>query len=168
MSQAELLENVKTWLDIDNQIRALQKEIRERRKMKKDLTENLVGIMKTQDIDALNVPDGQLIYNKTKTKSALSKKHLLTSLANYFKNDRRMVDELTKFIMDSREEKENMKKNSKKVSIIYKWQKFEKIKLHTIEDTLGKENNSKLKKAIFPDNYYHMIFIDIYKQISII
>ena len=33
--------------------------------MKKDLTENLVGIMKTQDIDALNVPDGQLIYNKT-------------------------------------------------------------------------------------------------------
>ena len=26
MSQAELLENVKTWLDIDNQIRALQKK----------------------------------------------------------------------------------------------------------------------------------------------
>ena len=33
--------------------------------------------MKTQDIDALNVPDGQLIYNKTKTKAPLSKKHLL-------------------------------------------------------------------------------------------
>ena len=64
MSQNELLENVKTWLEIDNQIRGLQKEIRERRKMKKDLTQNLVGIMKTQDIDALNVPDGQLIYNK--------------------------------------------------------------------------------------------------------
>ena len=106
MSQGELLENVKTWLEIDNQIRTLQKEIRERRKMKKDLTQNLVGIMKTQDIDALNVPDGQLIYNKTKTKSALSKKHLLTSLATYFKNDQRMVDELTKFIMDSRQEKE--------------------------------------------------------------
>ena len=67
MSQNELLENVKTWLEIDNQIRGLQKEIRERRKMKKDLTQNLVGIMKTQDIDALNVPDGQLIYNKTKS-----------------------------------------------------------------------------------------------------
>ena len=66
MSQSELLENVKTWLEIDNQIRGLQKEIRERRKLKKDLTQNLVGIMKTQDIDALNVPDGQLIYNKTK------------------------------------------------------------------------------------------------------
>ena len=66
MSNKQLLENVKTWLDIDNEIRTLQKEIRNRRKLKKDLTQNLVDIMKTQDIDALNVPDGQLIYNKTK------------------------------------------------------------------------------------------------------
>ena len=116
MSNQELLENVKTWLDIDNQIRTLQKEIRDRRKLKKELTQSLVGIMKTQDIDALNVPDGQLVYNKTKTKSALSKKHLITSLAQYFKNDRRMADELTKFIMDSRQEKEkeNLKKKIKK------------------------------------------------------
>ena len=115
-TQQELLENVKTWLDIDNQIRSLQKEIRDRRKLKKELTQSLVGIMKTQDIDALNVPDGQLVYNKTKTKSALSKKHLITSLAQYFKNDRRMADELTKFIMDSRQEKEkeNIKRKIKK------------------------------------------------------
>ena len=115
-SQQELLENVKTWLNIDNEIRALQKEIRERRKLKKDLTKSLVGIMKTQDIDALNVPDGQLIYNKTKTKAALSKKHLLTSLSQFFKNDQRMVAELTKYIMESREEKEkeNIKRKIKK------------------------------------------------------
>tara|TARA_B100000035_G_scaffold306156_1_gene307870 strand:- start:2138 stop:2488 length:351 start_codon:yes stop_codon:yes gene_type:complete len=116
MSNQELLTNVKTWLDIDNQIRALQKEIRDRRKLKKELTKSLVGIMKNQDIDALNVPDGQLIYNKTKSKSALSKKHLITSLAQYFKNDKRLADELTKFIMDSREEKEkeNIKRKIKK------------------------------------------------------
>ena len=116
MSNQELLTNVKTWLDIDNQIRALQKEIRDRRKLKKELTKSLVGIMKNQDIDALNVPDGQLIYNKTKSKSALSKKHLITSLAPYFKNDKRLADELTKFIMDSREEKEkeNIKRKIKK------------------------------------------------------
>ena len=68
-SQENLLENVKTWLNIDNEIRTLQKEIRDRRKLKKELTNDLVGIMKTQDIDAVNVPDGQLIYNKTKTKN---------------------------------------------------------------------------------------------------
>jgi hypothetical protein len=115
-SQEDLLNNVKTWLDIDNQIRTLQKEIRDRRKLKKDLTNNLVGIMKTQDIDALNVPDGQLIYNKTKTKAPLSKKHLLLSLSTYFKNDQRMVDELSKYIMESRQEKEkeNIKRKIKK------------------------------------------------------
>tara|TARA_Y100000996_G_C22256007_1_gene533832 strand:+ start:320 stop:673 length:354 start_codon:yes stop_codon:yes gene_type:complete len=115
-NQQELLQNVKTWLDIDNQIRALQKEIRDRRKLKKELTQSLVGIMKTQDIDALNVPDGQLIYNKTKTKAPLSKKHLLTSLAQYFKNDQRMVDELSKYIMETRQEKEkeNIKRKIKK------------------------------------------------------
>jgi hypothetical protein len=116
MSQSDLLENVKTWLNIDNEIRALQKEIRERRKLKKNLTENLVNIMKSQDIDALNVPDGQLVYNKIKTKSALSKKHLMTSLASYFKNDQRLADELTKFIMESRQDKEreNIKRKIKK------------------------------------------------------
>ena len=87
-SQQELLENVKTWLDIDNEIRTLQKEIRNRRKLKKAITQNLVDIMKTQEIDALNVQDGQLIYNKTKTKAPLSKKHLLTSLTTFFKNDK--------------------------------------------------------------------------------
>ena len=35
-AQQELLENVKTWLSIDDQIRALQKEIRDRRKLKKE------------------------------------------------------------------------------------------------------------------------------------
>ncbi len=115
-TQQELLENVKTWLDIDNQIRTLQKEIRDRRKLKKELTESLVGIMKNQDIDALNVPDGQLIYNKTKTKAPLSKKHLLVSLTQFFKNDQRMVEELSKYIMESRQEKEkeNIKRKIKK------------------------------------------------------
>ena len=105
-TQQALLENVKSWLTIDNEIRALQKEIKERRKMKKQLTTDLMSTMKSNDIDALNVPDGELIYNKTKTKAPLSKKHLLTSLGQYFKGDQRMIDELSKFIMESRAEKE--------------------------------------------------------------
>ena len=115
-SQENLLENVKTWLNIDNEIRTLQKEIRDRRKLKKELTNDLVGIMKTQDIDAVNVPDGQLIYNKTKTKAPLSKKHLLLSLSQFFKNDQRMIDELSKYNMESRieKEKENIKRKIKK------------------------------------------------------
>ena len=105
-TQKALLENVKSWLTIDNEIRALQKEIKERRKLKKQLTTDLMSTMKSNDIDALNVPDGELIYNKTKTKAPLSKKHLLSSLGQYFKGDQRMIDELSKFIMETRAEKE--------------------------------------------------------------
>ena len=105
-TQNALLENVKSWLTIDNEIRALQKEIKERRKMKKQLTTDLMTTMKSNDIDALNVPDGELIYNKTETKAPLSKKHLLSSLTQYFKGDKRMIDELSKFIMETRAEKE--------------------------------------------------------------
>ena len=116
MSNSELLENVKTWLEIDNQIRALQKEIKERRKTKKDLTLNLVQIMKTNNVEQLNIPDGQLIYTKNKIRAPLSKKHLLASLATYFKNDQRIVSELSKYIMDTRQEKEkeNIKRKIKK------------------------------------------------------
>ena len=105
-TQQALLENVKSWLTSDNEIRALQKEIKERRKMKKQLSTDLMTTMKTNDIDALNVPDGELIYNKTKTRAPLSKKHLLSSLGQYFKGDQRMIDELSKFIMETRAEKE--------------------------------------------------------------
>ena len=35
-TQQALLENVKSWLTIDNEIRALQKEIKERRKKLKN------------------------------------------------------------------------------------------------------------------------------------
>ena len=105
-NQQELLQNVKTWLDIDNQIRTLQKEIRDRRKLKKELTTSLVGIMKTQDIDALNVPDGQLIYNKTKSKAPLSKKHLLTCLGQYFSEIPGIQpDEVANYILENREVK---------------------------------------------------------------
>ena len=44
-TQQALLENVKSWLTIDNEIRALQKEIKERRKMKKQLTTDLMSTM---------------------------------------------------------------------------------------------------------------------------
>ena len=85
MNNDELLDNVKTWLNIDNEIRTLQKEIKNRRKLKRELTQSLVGIMKNNDIEQLNIPDGQLIYTKNKIRAPLSKKHLLASLSTYFK-----------------------------------------------------------------------------------
>ena len=48
--QTRLVENVKSWLQVDTEIKQLQQEIRKRRKMKKEMTDSLVQIMKSQDI----------------------------------------------------------------------------------------------------------------------
>ena len=99
--QKRLIDNVKNWLQIDNEIKQLQKEIKKRRAMKKDMTDSLVEIMKSQDIEIMNAGESQLIRTEKKVKSALSKKHLINSLLQYFKEDKQTVAQLTNFIMES-------------------------------------------------------------------
>ena len=69
MANEELLENVKAWLNLDNEIKHLQKEIKSRRNQKKELTDSLMSVMKVNDIEQIDLSDGQLIYTKKKTKA---------------------------------------------------------------------------------------------------
>ena len=101
--RSHLIDNVKEWITLDSDIKNLRREIRERRERKKNITQSLVKIMRTNEIDCFDITDGQLIYSKKNVKKPLSKKHLLLSLANYFQGDKKTVKELSKFIMDSRE-----------------------------------------------------------------
>ena len=100
-----LIDNVKQWIDLDEELKLLRKKARQLRENKKDLTSSLVSIMKDNDIDCFDINDGQLIRTTRQVKTPLSKKHLLTSLAQYFQNDPKVVKELSGFIMDSRTSK---------------------------------------------------------------
>ena len=62
----QLIENVKQWLSIDNEIKTLQKEIKERRKIKKNITTSLVDLMKNRDIEIMSTSDGELIRTSEK------------------------------------------------------------------------------------------------------
>lgn len=104
MGDNQVVALIKNWITYDEKIKQLQKEIANNRKEKKVLTEKLTQIMKSNNIDEFDINKGKLVYNKVKTKAPLSKKHLLTSLNQFYKNDNEMVEELTKFIMESREE----------------------------------------------------------------
>ena len=116
MDKEQLIGTVREWINIDNEIKNLQKTIKEKRNEKKDLTVNLVSVMKENDIDCFDISDGKLMYTQNKVKSALSKKHLIKSLTDWFKNDSQQIGELTKHILNSREEKvkENIKRKFKK------------------------------------------------------
>ena len=104
MNKDEVLGVVKQWITLDDEIKQLQKLIREKKSIKKQATESLVTTMKSNEIDCFELGEGSaLVYTRHKSKKALSKKHLLQSLATYFKGNTEQAKELSKFIMNSRE-----------------------------------------------------------------
>jgi hypothetical protein len=105
VDKSVLVNNVKEWIEIDNELKELQKAAKERRQRKKELTEQLVNVMKTNEIDCFDINGGKLIYSKNKVRTALSKKHLLKALTMFYKNDPLQVTEVTNFILNSRDEK---------------------------------------------------------------
>ena len=110
-----LKKNVKEWIKLDSEISTYKKEIKTRLDSKKKISEELIKIMKNDNIDCFNIPDGSLVYKKNIVKKSINSKTLLLSLKKYYANleeDSKLAEELTKFILDNREEqiKENIKR----------------------------------------------------------
>jgi hypothetical protein len=103
-TKEQLVNNIKEWIKIDTEISQLKAEIKDKTNKKKSLTENLVTVMKTNKIDCFDINGGALIYKANKIKKPINGKTLLLALQNYYKTDSKVAEELTKHIMDSREE----------------------------------------------------------------
>ena len=113
MDNGKLVSTVKDWMEIDNQIKEYQKQTKLLREAKKELTKTLVDEMKNRELDCVDLKEkGKLLYTRNKVKSSLSKKHLLSSLATYFKDNDKIVKEITQHILDTREikVKENIRR----------------------------------------------------------
>jgi hypothetical protein len=111
-TKEQLLNNIKEWIKIDTEIAQLKKEVNDRNKKKKSLTENLMTTMKNNSIDCFDINGGSLIYKTSKVKKPINAKTLLTSLQKYYQNNGQMAEELTKYVLDNREEqvKETIKR----------------------------------------------------------
>jgi len=111
-TKEQLVNNIKEWIKIDNEITQLKNEIKERNNKKKTLTESLVSVMKANTIDCFDINGGALIYKKNKVKKPINGKTLLVALQNYYKQDPKVAEDLVKHVMDSREEqiKETIKR----------------------------------------------------------
>ena len=99
----ELKKEVREYLDIDDQIKALNKAVKDRRDKKKKLSENILVNMKKFEIDFMNTKNGKLVYTESKRKESLNKKNLITGLNSYFKNEEQSKT-ISKFVLDSRNE----------------------------------------------------------------
>jgi hypothetical protein len=111
-SKEQLINNIKEWINIDSKINELKNEIKNYNKKKKGLTESLVTVMKSNSIDCFDINGGALLYKKNKVKKPMNGKTLLNALQNYYKDNPKMAEDVTKHLMDNREEevKETIKR----------------------------------------------------------
>lgn len=103
----ELISKVKEWVQIDNEMKEISKELKIRRDKKKEISSLLVDTMKNNDIEVFDLKDGQLVYKKSKSKKPLNKETLLKLMSEYFQgNDNGRSNDITNYILSNREETE--------------------------------------------------------------
>ena len=112
VTKEQLVNSIKEWIKIDTDILQLKNEIKEKNNKKKLLTEQLLTTMKTNSIDCFDINGGALVYKKSTVKKPLNGKTILLTLQNYYKNDPQMAENITKHLLDNREEqlKETIKR----------------------------------------------------------
>jgi hypothetical protein len=100
----QLIIKIKEWVKIDNEIRVLQKEHKKRLADKKKVSEELMKVMRSNDIDVFNLNDGQILYDKRNVKKPITKTALLSILTNYYKGDVVKASDANQYILDNRED----------------------------------------------------------------
>jgi hypothetical protein len=100
----ELINNIREWIKLDNDILKMKNEMKQKNAKKKELTENLVKVMKSNSIDCFDVNGGALIYKQKKTKKSISGKFLLEELQKYYKEQPELGKEIAQYVLDNRPE----------------------------------------------------------------
>jgi hypothetical protein len=100
----QLIEKIKEWVKIDNEIRTLQTELNKRKENKKKVSTELMNVMKRNEIDVFDIKDGQIIYDKRNVKKPVTKAGLMSILSTYYNGDVVKAAEINQYIMDNRED----------------------------------------------------------------
>ena len=111
-TKEELILNIKEWIKLDNELTNLKAEVKDKTTRMKVLTGTLMNVMKSNSIDCFDINGGALVYKQKKTKKQISAKFLLTQLEEYYKEQPELAKEITKRVLDNREQvvKEEIKR----------------------------------------------------------
>ena len=109
--KAELLNNVRDWVKLDDEITLLQSEIREKKKAKKFLSDIILNVMKDKNAGSINCSEGSLKCVQNKIKKPINDKTLDHLLKQYFKTTTE-AESVKNYILENRkvEIKETVKK----------------------------------------------------------
>jgi hypothetical protein len=102
-SKDNVIQIIKQWVKLDNETRALQKEVAQRKKEKTNLSNSLINVMKENEIDCFDLKGGQLLYVKKDIKKPINKTTLLDILNRYYEGDTLQASEVQEYILKNRE-----------------------------------------------------------------
>ena len=103
-TKEQLINTVKDWVKNDNEIKVLQKELTQRKNEKKKISKELNEVMQKNELDCLDINNGQIVYSKKSIKKPITKKTLMGILSNFYKGDTDQASELNTFILENRED----------------------------------------------------------------
>lgn len=101
-AKEQLVKSIKEYVSYEHLIKERQNEIKRLKIKQKEISANLMNVMRSNEIDCFDINDGRIVYRKSKTKKAISKNFLKEVLDKYFNGDQHKVDDLGKFIMENR------------------------------------------------------------------
>ena len=103
-----LIQSIKEWITINSNMSSLQKQLKELKDKKKNISSILIKIMENNDIDRVDINNGKLLYKKTKVKGAINKDYLTKMLDTYFKDNQEIdSNHICEFLLENRPIKEN-------------------------------------------------------------
>lgn len=115
------INNIKKWVELDDTINKLKEEIKIIAKEKKDAEEIILKDLDKMEEKIINLKDGKLRKNVSKTQVPLKKDHIQKSIFDYIKDEKKTSDIITS-MMKSRQtvEKINLKRTKNKEIIFDK------------------------------------------------
>ena len=101
-----LKDTIKEWIKLDNELKEIAKFTKDKRTRKKEVNETLMNLMRSKNIHGFDTSkEGSIMYVQNKVKVPLNKKHLLQALATVFDNNEEKAEQVSNYILESREEK---------------------------------------------------------------
>ena len=98
-------EKVKHWLAIDKQVSDLESQIKDIKKVKKELMPQITKFMVQYNISDLNTENGKLKCSERKTKSTLNKNYIRIELEKALGENSDKIDSCMDNILNNREVK---------------------------------------------------------------
>lgn len=98
---SEFRGHVRTWFQLDTELKDLQRQMRDKRAVKNKLREVILDFMRRYNIEELRTQDGRLRFETRSVKRAPTKAQIQDSLMSLFESQPEVADQLSQRLFNA-------------------------------------------------------------------